>query len=148
MASTLRLSYIPGLTISVVARDVGSATTLETIAMSEVVGEDGEYEGSTSIQNVLCTASVLASGTKVADDLVWIGPDAGDYRVGDVGVASMSSMIDMVHFIGAELFGEISNAQTANENLVMVINGDTFTVTHSGLDADGNRGSQAALVKS
>lgn len=54
---------------------------------------------------------------------------------------------DRLGFLLAGEFGAISDAQTATETYVIVIDGDTFTADCSGLDATGNR-STTTLTKS
>ena len=94
MSSTIRISFLPGLTLTGKLRNATSATTLETLTFSEVVGEAGEYTASTAEVSQVCTLAVLSSGNKVADTIIRLGADAGTYRAGLQ--STFSSSLDSV----------------------------------------------------
>jgi len=57
-----------------------------------------------------------------------------------VAVVDLKPINDSLGWILSELVGTISNAGTADEEYTVTLGGVTYTVTHSGLDEDGNRG--------
>lgn len=54
--------------------------------------------------------------------------------------ANQTAILDRQGYTLAVLAGTISDAQTAAETYAITLNGNTFTVDYSGLDASGNRG--------
>ena len=58
-----------------------------------------------------------------------------------IGTATnQTAILDRVSFALSALAGACSDAQTAAETYVLSIDGNTYTVDYSGLDASGNRG--------
>lgn len=150
MSSTIRLSYLPGLTLTGVLRDVSSATTLATLTFTEDGTEDGEYTATTTEINKVCTIALISDADKVADMFVKLGADAGTYRAGllstfdptidNVTVSSMTS--GALNSVAAAVENSLLNESDGREFLQAI----SDTVGSGGGGGEGGGGESISSV--
>ena len=101
-----------------------------------------------SINNNAITASSIQANAitsaKIATDAIGAAQLAAD-AVTEIqaGLATAANLLianDRIAYALTALVGACSDAQTAAETYTLSINGSTFTVDYTGLDASGNRG--------
>ena len=88
-------------------------------------------------------AGVITAGDFAADWLTAAGLAADAVTEIQAGLATAANLLicnDRVAYALTALVGACSDAQTGAETYALTINGNTFTVDYSGLDASGNRG--------
>jgi len=101
-----------------------------------------------AINNNAITANSIQANAitsaKIATDAIGAAQLAAD-AVTEIqsGLATAENLLianDRIAYALTALVGACSDAQTAAETYTLSINGSTFTVDYSGLDASGNRG--------
>ena len=123
MASTILYGYLPGLTLSAILRPLASMTTSETVSLTESGTEAGQYSGSTALVNATYAVEIQSGSTKVADDVVVLGADAGTYRIGDSsGIASIMATLDKIPQAGkSHRYTQLAETTTTTDVSVSVI---------------------------
>jgi hypothetical protein len=96
---------------------------------------NGDGTVTVTLEEALVTAPV-------AGDTVLIDPTSHVHTVSEI----QGTMPDRLGYLLSILAGAISDAGTAAETYAITLNGSTFTVDYSGLDATGNR-TGATLTK-
>lgn len=106
------LSFLPGLTLSLVVRPIASMTTSATLTLTEDGTEAGEYSGTTALVNGEFAVAVLSSGNKIADDFLSLGADGGTYRVG----------VTAIHAAGYTIINTIGGSGTGARTVTITVN--------------------------
>lgn len=126
MSSTVLLSFLPGLSLSLKLRLVGSQALAETVTLTESGTQAGEYSGTTALTDSDLAVGIFSGASKVGDDFLTVAADAGTYRVGVPAPAELDSTA--LDPILAALSG-VSVIQVASPNVkgnLVLTQGDSY----------------------
>lgn len=118
----------------------------------EILDENGDpYDGPVTTELVSEPGGVSSFSGAAATQVDAIESDTNELQTDWANGGRLDLLVDLIldeaRFLMSVLMGAINNSQNAAEEYVITRDGNTFTVTFAGLDADGNR-TGATLVKS
>lgn len=141
---TVTFSATHGQTVTAKLFPRGSDTQTASVSATAATNRTGVYTAAFTdvAAGVYQLIAVNGAGTKLAEWWLKLAAATGGYQAYET-----PDIADLLGYLMAAEIGACADAGTSAETYAITVDGSTYTIDHTGLDATGNRGT-ATLTKS